>query len=47
MAQQVKNVYEVVEIFKREQGVTETTISQLASGAIPPRSGKKSTKIKE
>ena len=51
MAQQVKkvvckvhpNVYEIVEIFKREQGVTEITISQLASGAIPPRRGKKST----
>ena len=37
------NVYEIVEIFKREQGVTEITISQLASGAIPPRRGKKST----
>ena len=29
--------------FKREQGVTEITISQLASGATPPRRGKKST----
>ena len=32
-----------VEIFKREQGVTEINISQLASGTIPPRRGKKST----
>ena len=37
------NVYEIVEILKREQGVTEITITQLASGAIPPRRGKKST----
>ena len=37
------NVYEIVEIFKREQGVTEITISQLASEAIPPTRGKKST----
>ena len=36
------NVYEIVEIFKREQGVTEITINQLASGAIPPRKRKKS-----
>ena len=31
------NVYEIVEIFKTKQGVTEITISQLASGAIPPK----------
>ena len=37
------NVFEIVEIFKREQGVTGIAISQLASGAIPPRRGKKST----
>ena len=36
------NVYEIVEIFKREQGVTEITINQLASRAIPPRKRKKS-----
>ena len=37
------NFYEIVEIFKREQGVPEITISQLASEAIPSTRGKKST----
>ena len=40
------NVYELVEIFKKEQADTEVTLAQLATGAQPPRRAKK-TLIKD
>ena len=30
------NVFEIVEVFKREQAVTEVTLSQLSTGACGP-----------
>lgn len=45
------NVYEILEIFKQEQSVTEFFINQLASGGIPSQSAKrnisKEKRIKE
>ena len=41
------NVYEIVEIFKREQGVTEITISQLAEPFLLEEGRSLQTKIKE
>ena len=41
------NVYEIVEIFKREQGVTEITISHLAEPFLLEEGRSLQTKIKE
>ena len=31
------NVFEIVEVFKKEQASTEVSLAQLAAGAAPPR----------
>ena len=37
------NIYELIDVFKREQAATEATYQQLETGVIPPECRRKST----